>query len=158
MILAWLAAAWLAGIAAASAFGRGAWPLALAIAAAMLALAVVRRDWRTTAYALVLSAVFVAGVARYECSTPALRTSTAVPAEPFFGALAMIVLARSREFLDAVRPVVSVVSSGKDNPFGHPAPEVVDRLAEYGTVYNTADVGPVHVATDGYHWTVSTGR
>jgi Domain of unknown function (DUF4131) len=70
MILAWLAAAWLAGIAAASAFGRGAWPLAIAIAAAMLALAVIRRDRRIAAYALVLPAVFVAGVARYETSRP----------------------------------------------------------------------------------------
>lgn len=70
MILAWLAAAWLAGIAAASAFGRGAWPIALAIAAAMLALALVRRDRRTAAYALVLPLIFVAGVARFETSRP----------------------------------------------------------------------------------------
>ncbi len=64
----------------------------------------------------------------------------------------------SAEFLAAVQPQVSVVSSGKNNPFGHPAPEVVDRLSEYGPVYNTADVGPVHFETDGYVWSVSTGR
>lgn len=61
-------------------------------------------------------------------------------------------------FLAAVRPEVSVVSSGKNNPFGHPAPEVVDRLSAYGSVYNTADAGPVHFETDGHSWTVSTGR
>ena len=64
----------------------------------------------------------------------------------------------SAEFLAGVQPQVSVVSSGKNNPFGHPAPEVVDRLAEYGPVYNTADVGPAQFETDGYAWNVSTGR
>ena len=62
------------------------------------------------------------------------------------------------EFLAAVQPEVSVVSSGKNNQFGHPAPEVVDRLSQYGPVYNTADAGPVHFETDGHTWTVSTGR
>jgi competence protein ComEC len=62
------------------------------------------------------------------------------------------------EFLAAIQPAVSVVSSGKDNPFGHPAPEVVERLTQYGSVYNTADVGPVHFETDGHQWFVSTGR
>ncbi len=55
----------------------------------------------------------------------------------------------SREFLDAVRPSLAVVSSGKNNPFGHPAPEVVDRLDDYATVYNTADAGAVRFETDG---------
>jgi competence protein ComEC len=64
----------------------------------------------------------------------------------------------SPEFLAAVSPAVAVVSSGKDNPFGHPAPEVVDRLAEYGPTYNTADTGPVHFETDGYRWRIDTGR
>ncbi len=64
----------------------------------------------------------------------------------------------SAEFLAAVRPQISVVSSGKYNNFGHPAPEVVDRLSKYGPVYNTADVGAVHFETDGYAWNVSTGR
>ena len=64
----------------------------------------------------------------------------------------------SSEFLAAVQPAISVVSSGKNNPFGHPAPDVVDRLAEYGPVYNTADVGPVRFETDGHRWRVETGR
>ena len=64
----------------------------------------------------------------------------------------------TREFLDAVQPSISVVSSGKDNPFGHPAAEVVARLDDYGPVYNTADVGPVRFETDGHRWSVSTGR
>ena len=55
----------------------------------------------------------------------------------------------TRAFLDAVQPSVSVVSSGKDNQFGHPAAEVVDRLDDYGPVYNTAYDGAVHFETDG---------
>ena len=55
----------------------------------------------------------------------------------------------TRAFLDAVRPSVSVVSSGRNNIFGHPAPAVVDRLDDYGPVYNTAADGAVHLETDG---------
>jgi competence protein ComEC len=61
-------------------------------------------------------------------------------------------------FLDAVRPAVSVVSSGKDNQFGHPNAAVVTRLAAYGTVLNTADVGAVHFSSDGQRIWVSAAR
>ncbi|MHB8514817.1 MAG: DNA internalization-related competence protein ComEC/Rec2 [Dehalococcoidia bacterium] len=54
-----------------------------------------------------------------------------------------------RAFLDAVRPRLSVVSAGRDNPFGHPRPDVVARLAEYGVVLTTANVGTVRFETDG---------
>lgn len=47
----------------------------------------------------------------------------------------------TRAFLDAVRPSYAVVSSGKDNAFGHPAPEVVDRLDDYAQVFNTPAPG-----------------
>ena len=59
-------------------------------------------------------------------------------------------------FLVAVRPSVAVVSSGKDNAFGHPAPEVVRELAAYASVYNTADSGAVRFETDGHHIDVTT--
>lgn len=64
----------------------------------------------------------------------------------------------TRPFLDAVLPSVAVVSSGKDNPFGHPAPEVRARLARYATVYNTAESGAVHFETDGHRLWVSSAR
>ena len=64
----------------------------------------------------------------------------------------------TRAFLDAVQPSVSVVSSGKDNQFGHPAPDVVDRLDDYGAVYNTAESGAVHFETDGERLWLSTER
>jgi competence protein ComEC len=64
----------------------------------------------------------------------------------------------SRAFLDAVRPSIAVVSSGKDNRFGHPAPDVVDRLDGYAAVYNTAASGAVHFETDGRHLRITTAK
>jgi competence protein ComEC len=64
----------------------------------------------------------------------------------------------TRAFLDAVAPQVSVVSAGADNRFGHPAREVVDRLDDYGAVYNTAKSGDVRLSTDGERLWIETGR
>ena len=75
MILAWLAAAWLAGSAAASAFGRGAWPIGLALAAGSVTLALIRRDRRIAIYALALPLVFAAGAIRFETSRPTVPAS-----------------------------------------------------------------------------------
>ena len=70
MILARVAAAWLAGIAAAATLGNGAWPLAFALAALLLAWSLFRRDRRGAIYALALPIVFVLAVARFEISRP----------------------------------------------------------------------------------------
>ncbi len=61
-------------------------------------------------------------------------------------------------FLDAVRPSIAVISSGAKNRYGHPAPDVVDRLGEYADIYNTAADGAVHFETDGHRLWVETGR
>ena len=58
----------------------------------------------------------------------------------------------SQAFLDAVQPEVVVVSAGLDNQFGHPAPEVVERLTGAvgeGNVFVTAEHGRVQFSTDG---------
>ena len=34
--------------------------------------------------------------------------------------------------LDAVDPVVALVSVGADNPYGHPSPDLLDRLRAWG--------------------------
>ena len=42
------------------------------------------------------------------------------------------------ELLNAARPEVVCISTGKDNPYGHPAAELLNRLASYGcNVYRT---------------------
>ncbi len=53
-------------------------------------------------------------------------------------------------FLAAVRPRVAVVSAGKGNPYGHPAPETIDRLDGIAhETYRTDTDGSVEVAFDG---------
>lgn len=63
----------------------------------------------------------------------------------------------TREFLDAVAPQVSVASAGADNRFGHPAPDVLERLDDYGAVYTTAQDGDVRFSTDGLRLWVEVG-
>jgi competence protein ComEC len=67
----------------------------------------------------------------------------------------------TREFLDAVRPQVAVVSAGRSNHFGHPVPEVLDRYRAVGAeIFRTDQDGAVMVDTDGYSIDVHsfTGR
>jgi competence protein ComEC len=65
----------------------------------------------------------------------------------------------SETFLDAVNPQVVVISVGKDNDFGHPSPEVLERYAERGlTVFRTDEQGTVEFSTDGEHLWVETAR
>jgi beta-lactamase superfamily II metal-dependent hydrolase len=51
-------------------------------------------------------------------------------------------------------PEVSIVSVGEGNPFGHPRPETVTRLAATGVLYLTQH-GHVIVRTDGRTYTVA---
>jgi competence protein ComEC len=58
----------------------------------------------------------------------------------------------SAQFLAAVDPVVAVISVGANNPFGHPSPEVVERLGERlgeDNVYLTSENGTIEFITDG---------
>ena len=54
------------------------------------------------------------------------------------------------EFLRAVGPLVAVVSVGSRNPYGHPSPETLSRLAAVNTaIYRTDRDGAVILETDG---------
>lgn len=56
----------------------------------------------------------------------------------------------SDAFLSAVQPQLVVISVGKDNRFGHPAPEVLARYATHGiSVLRTDQLGTVELVTDG---------
>jgi competence protein ComEC len=58
----------------------------------------------------------------------------------------------SQQFLAAVNPEVAVISVGEDNPFGHPSPEVLERLIDRlgeDSVYRTDEDGTIEFITDG---------
>ncbi len=53
-------------------------------------------------------------------------------------------------FLTALRPRVALVSAGTGNPYGHPSPETIERLATAGArVARTDADGSIEVSTDG---------
>ena len=67
----------------------------------------------------------------------------------------------SREMLEAVAPSAAVISAGEDNPFGHPSPEVLERLKEYvppSRVFVTSERGAITFETDGESLWVRTER
>lgn len=54
------------------------------------------------------------------------------------------------QFVDATRPAAVIFSAGRRNPFGHPAPVVVNRYHAVGAkVFSTADDGAIVMETDG---------
>ncbi|MDZ4278268.1 MAG: MBL fold metallo-hydrolase, partial [Dehalococcoidia bacterium] len=63
----------------------------------------------------------------------------------------------SAAFLRAVEPAVAVVSVGADNTFGHPSPEVLQRLSE-SAVFRTDRHGTVRLSTDGERLWVEAER
>ena len=55
------------------------------------------------------------------------------------------------DFLAAVSPRISIISAGEENPYGHPHPELIQRLEETGTrLLRTDRDGAVRVLTDGH--------
>jgi len=59
-------------------------------------------------------------------------------------------------FLAAVHPRVAVISAGEDNPYGHPNPELLERLESAGIrILRTDRDGAVHVLTDGKQLEIS---
>jgi competence protein ComEC len=63
------------------------------------------------------------------------------------------------QFLAAVAPDTAVISVGQDNPYGHPSPEVMQRLVDMmgeGNVYCTDENGTVEFTTDGQGLWVTT--
>lgn len=56
----------------------------------------------------------------------------------------------SEEFLQAVGPSVAVISAGKDNSYGHPTPEVLQKLQKFGIKTLRTDMdGDVEIVSDG---------
>ncbi len=62
----------------------------------------------------------------------------------------------SMDFIQAVKPKVTILSYGQDNKYGHPHAEVMERLQAVGSkVYATAEAGTIIVSTDGVNYAVN---
>lgn len=52
----------------------------------------------------------------------------------------------SEKFIQAVAPEISIISVGKDNSYGHPHQDILDRLEEVGSkIYRTDEVGNIFI-------------
>nr|MBC8446334.1 hypothetical protein [Chloroflexota bacterium] len=67
----------------------------------------------------------------------------------------------SAAFLKAVNPELAVISVGADNRFGHPVPQVLERLEELvggKRILRTDERGAIEVVTDGERVWIKTER
>jgi competence protein ComEC len=65
----------------------------------------------------------------------------------------------SAALLDAWRPQIALISCGRGNRFGHPAPEVLDRLEAIGAKVLRTDLdGQITIETDGRSLRATTFR
>ena len=65
----------------------------------------------------------------------------------------------SEEFLNEVKPSISIIMAGKDNSYGLPKEEIVERLENVGSkVYRTDENGTIEVTSDGNNINVITKK
>jgi len=56
----------------------------------------------------------------------------------------------SEEFLNQIKPKVAIISAGKDNNYGHPNIETLERLESIGAeIYRTDEQGTILLTSDG---------
>jgi competence protein ComEC len=60
------------------------------------------------------------------------------------------------DFVAAVQPRLAVISSGEGNSYGHPSPQLIERLQAAGVpLLRTDTSGAIHILTDGNNLEVS---
>lgn len=65
----------------------------------------------------------------------------------------------SEEFLNEVKPSIGIIMAGKDNSYGLPKEEIVERLENVGSkVYRTDENGTIEVTSDGNNINVTTKK
>jgi competence protein ComEC len=65
----------------------------------------------------------------------------------------------TEKFLGAVGPSLAIISAGRNNNFGHPHPEVLERFRRRGTrIFRTDQQGAVTVETDGNRLQIRTSN
>lgn len=61
----------------------------------------------------------------------------------------------SSEILDFIKPKLAIISVGKNNKYGHPANEIIEKLREKGIkILRTDRDGEIEIISDGSSWTV----
>ncbi|MBI2029584.1 hypothetical protein HYT02_04165 [Candidatus Gottesmanbacteria bacterium] len=62
--------------------------------------------------------------------------------------------AMTDQFLNKIKPKLAVIMVGK-NSYGHPSPEIIERLVKIGTQVKRTDIeGTIKIQSDGVNWTV----
>lgn len=65
--------------------------------------------------------------------------------------------ATSTPLLEQIKAEVAIISCGRNNMYGHPHPDVLERLeSAYMEIYNTAEVGAVVIECDGKDYEITT--
>lgn len=63
----------------------------------------------------------------------------------------------SSELLSALQPSIAMISAGRNNIYGHPAEQTIDRLSLAGAAINcTNQVGAIRLRSDGKQWIITT--
>jgi competence protein ComEC len=63
------------------------------------------------------------------------------------------------QLLTYIKPEYAIISAGKDNKYGHPNPEALERLTKYAhEIISTIDRGTISFATDGASMEVTTQK
>ena len=61
----------------------------------------------------------------------------------------------STALLEKTQPQLALISAGRKNRFGHPAPQTLERLDEAGVAtLATPEWGTIRIETDGLEWKV----
>ncbi|MDO8461512.1 MAG: MBL fold metallo-hydrolase [Deltaproteobacteria bacterium] len=69
------------------------------------------------------------------------------------------VTSSNERFLHLLQPEAFLISVGKDNDYGHPAPSVLKRLESTGTpIYRTDLMGDITIETDGTDTRIETSK
>jgi competence protein ComEC len=65
----------------------------------------------------------------------------------------------SADFLNYVQPEIAIISCGRNNPFGHPSKETIERLGKTGTeIYRTDQKGTITIKTNGEKYKIITAK
>jgi competence protein ComEC len=95
-------------------------------------------------------AFLLTGDLEAEAETRLVREGRVAPADVLKVAHHGSRTSTTQAFLRAALPAIAVISSGAGNRYGHPSPEVLDRLRDAGaTVLRTDRGGGVVIETDG---------